>query len=98
MQVVSFLPFVFPLCDFARHQLESSRTSLDGKLTATAIQSIRRTDTSSLCALGMPPFSLSSHLVIGSDEKPVRNSELIPESSMEYPYSLDTRPRMRPAP
>ena len=81
-------PFV-PSVMVTSHQLGLSRTaldsSLDRQLTPTANQSIRRTDTSSLCALGTPPSSLSSHFVSGSDEKPDRKRELIPERSMEYP-------------
>ena len=77
-------PFV-PLCSVASHQLGTSRTALDRQLTAAANQSMRRPDTSSTCALGTSPSSLSSHLVSGSDEKPDRKRELIPERSREYP-------------
>ena len=84
MLVVSFS--VRPSTMVANHeQLGPPRPALDRQLTHAENQSMRRRDMSSLCALGTPPLSLSSHLVSGSDEKPDRKRELIPETSREYP-------------
>ena len=79
-------PSVRPLCDVAKYQLGPPRTAVDRQLTVAESQSIGRMDTSATCARGTPPsLSLSSHLVSGSDEKPDRKMELIPEVSREYP-------------
>ena len=77
----------FPFVPLWSSQLRA-RQKLDRRappsiLTAADSQRLRRTDTSTTSARGTP--SLSFHLVSGSDEKPDRKRELIPETSKEYP-------------